>query len=182
MRKILGKILFIFFLFFNFFIVSCSIKTETKTKTYFVNSVYDGDTFTDNKNQRYRFFGIDAPEIKDRDGVETKGNKHYYALLARNFLRKQIDKKEIQIQIIKKDKYKRNVSKIFINNIDIGRQLLRNGLVIVRYISIDKTSPFYTEDIDYYDQLLSDFHYAQKNKLGFWKFYSSQKEVEKALY
>lgn len=146
-----------------------------------VSSVYDGDTFT-SKGIRYRLFGIDAPEIKDKNGNFTKNNKHLFALKARNFLKENILKKEIEIIEISKDKYNRKVAKISYKNKDFSKELLRNGLAIIRYISLDVKSPFYTKDKEYYKKLLNEVYYAKKWKKGFWKIYNSELEVEKNLY
>ncbi|MBN3534868.1 thermonuclease family protein [Mycoplasma procyoni] len=182
MRKKLVQILYIFLSLVFFSSCSVSKTHEQKTINASVISVYDGDTFTTSTKKRFRIFGIDTPEIKDRQGVETKGQTHIFAKNARAFLWDKILNKKVNIVPITHDKYGRNVSKILIDNEDVGLEVLKNGLAIVRYISEDRKSPFYTNDREYYKKLLDASFYAQVNKKGFWKEYSSLDEIEEKLY
>ncbi|MGB6129289.1 MAG: thermonuclease family protein [Psychrilyobacter sp.] len=73
-----------------------------------VIKVYDGDTITilvDGKKEKIRFFGIDAPEMKQNYGVES-----------RNFVRSKIMGKKVKVKIVNTDKYGRKVGKIYYSN------------------------------------------------------------------
>ncbi len=106
----------------------------------FVSSVYDGDTCTVDvdlglgiwvKGEKIRLHRIDAPEVR--------GEEREAGLLSRNFLRDQIDNKEIIIQTVKdkKGKYGRYIAEIWIMNengdlININDQLVSEGFAEYR--------------------------------------------------
>ncbi|WGI36729.1 thermonuclease family protein [Mesomycoplasma lagogenitalium] len=146
-----------------------------------VTSVYDGDTFNI-LNDRYRLYGIDTPEIKDQNHRKNDGLKYTYAIQARSLLKVLIENQNINIEKISLDKYNRIVSKAYYNNQDISKEMLKNGLAIIKYISIDVKSPFYTSDFNYYSELKETMFNAMKEKRGFWSVFKNLDEVENALY
>ena len=102
-----------------------------------VLSVYDGDTitclldlgFNIHIKEKFRLYGIDTPEIRTKDLNEKKeGYK------AKNRLADLIDQKEIYIKVLKKGKFGRWVSKIYLNEADcnndtsINQKLIDEGL------------------------------------------------------
>lgn len=74
---------------------------------------------------------------------------------------------KIEIQTI--DKYKRQVAKVKNKSNDLGILLVKNGLAIVQYISLNRNNLFYTKDKNYFFDLIENQKYAIENKKGFWK-------------
>ncbi len=104
-----------------------------------VQSVYDGDTCTVDidlglsvwvRKEKLRLYGINAPEMR---GAEKEAGKK-----SRDFLRQQIDGKEIFIQTIKdkKGKYGRYLANIWLEKdgdwININELLVSEGYAVYK--------------------------------------------------
>jgi micrococcal nuclease len=74
--------------------------------------------------------------------------------------------KKIEIIDTKKRTYNRYVVRAKIDNQDIASLLLINGLAIIRYISLNKKSPYYTSDVNYFQHLKSLELIAKNRKVG----------------
>lgn len=81
-----------------------------------VVSVHDGDTLKLDDGRTIRLSGIDAPEITQPYGIES-----------RNLLRKLTRKKLIRIETLGKDRYGREISEIFVGKKSITRAMVRHG-------------------------------------------------------
>jgi len=102
-----------------------------------VISVYDGDTitcmldlgFNIHVREKFRLYGIDTPEIRTKDLQEKKEG---YRSKAR--LEELIKNKEIYIKVLKKGKFGRWVSKIYLTENDmlgdnsVNQLLIKEGL------------------------------------------------------
>ncbi len=165
------KILLIFFILF--FPISCS----NNIKNVYITHVYDGDSYFDSNKNKYRLFGIDTPELRDKNLNFTKGIKYFYAFQAKKKVEEFILNKKVKIQKIKIDKYNRQIVKIWINKIDISLLLIKSGLAIVSYIDLNKKSPFYTSDFKYYKTLLNLQYKAYNENVGIWKHKNSIKDI-----
>jgi micrococcal nuclease len=99
-----------------------------------VTDVYDGDTITVDidlglktwlKGEKIRLFGINAPELRKDERPE--------GLKSRNYLRRQINGKEIVLKTIKdkKGKYGRYLGVIYLKKED-GSQININELMIAK--------------------------------------------------
>ena len=98
-----------------------------------VISVYDGDTIRVNidsfpdiigKNISIRLKGIDAPEIKGKCQKEID-----LAIMARDYLRNAINKSnQIELRNIKRGKYFRIVGELYINGINVTKNLIKRKL------------------------------------------------------
>lgn len=102
-----------------------------------VLSVYDGDTitclldlgFNIHVKEKFRLYGIDTPEIRTKDLNEKKEG---YRSKAR--LEELIKNKEIYINVLKKGKFGRWVSKIYLTEHDmlgdnsVNQLLIKEGL------------------------------------------------------
>lgn len=141
--------------------MGCSSNRQSINDIY-VKRVIDGDTFVGDDDIRYRFFGIDAPELSDT----LRGT------IAKNVLNNWINKQMIKIKYITTDVYKRKVVKAFYHHLDIGLELIKCGYAFVDYISLQKGNPFYTNDFVYYQLLLNTQYKAYKAKNGFWANYN----------
>lgn len=164
--KKLWKACMSFFFIFSF-TVSCS------QNNIGVFSVYDGDTFTDINKKKIRIFGIDAPEIRGSSGI-----KKIFAIKARDFLNQLLIKGNTRILELSIGYYGRSVCKVWSGQQDVAVSLLKKGLAIVKYFSIDPKNRFYSSDFQYYKILLDAQHYAFENKIGIW----SQKELLKKIF
>jgi len=74
------------------------------------NSIYDGDTFRvrcDNREQKIRLCGIDAPEVQQPLGIE-----------ARNYLRSLVAQAKGQVMVIEmdRDRYGRSVAEVLLES------------------------------------------------------------------
>ena len=116
--------------------------------SYSVTKVIDGDTIEvrqEKRNYKVRLSEIDAPEINQRFGTESK-----------NFLASLILNKEIELIYITEDRYGRIVAKIYKDNKDINRSMVRSGLAWVY--------DYYVED----QSLYNDQNLAKKNSFNIW--------------
>ena len=117
--------------------------------------IYDGDTIitkdTSNREYKIRLAGIDAPE----DG-QHYGNKSTEAL------KSLISNKMIKVVLEpKRDRYKRYVGRLYLNNLDINKEMIRLGAAW--------HEKRYTRGKTYRSFLKSEY-YAQKNRLGLWRY------------
>lgn len=82
----------------------------------FVVTVHDGDTLKLDDGRIIRLSGIDAPEITQPYGIES-----------RDLLGKLIRKKTIRIETRGTDRYGRTVGEIFVGNKSINRSMVSRG-------------------------------------------------------
>ena len=116
--------------------------------SYFVTKVIDGDTIEvrqEKRNYKVRLSEIDAPEINQKFGTESK-----------NYLASLVLNEEIELIYITEDRYGRIVAKIYKDNKDINRSMVRNGLAWVY--------DYYVED----QSLYNDQNLAKKNSFNIW--------------
>ncbi|MEM0242941.1 MAG: thermonuclease family protein [Candidatus Aenigmatarchaeota archaeon] len=130
------------------FIKNISISYEIR----YVASVIDGDTFVDEKGEKIRLIGINAPEIGKKCYEESKEK-----------LKEMIEKKYVKIvyDVKKKDKYNRTLAYVFINDLNVNLIMIKEGYAIV-----------YSDNIN--TKFLKEFYlaekYAKENKIGcLWK-------------
>ncbi|MEM5843112.1 MAG: thermonuclease family protein [Candidatus Aenigmatarchaeota archaeon] len=130
------------------FIKNISISYEIR----YVASVIDGDTFVDEKGEKIRLIGINAPEIGEKCYEESKEK-----------LKEMIEKKYVKIvyDVKKKDKYNRTLAYVFINDLNVNLIMIKEGYAIV-----------YSDNIN--TKFLREFYlaekYAKENKIGcLWK-------------
>lgn len=103
-----------------------SLNNNKETDIYKVKegSVYDGDTMRvmDSKGEelKIRFACVDAPERKQPLGIES-----------RDYLRELLgnNKNQVQLDIITKDRYNRNVAIVYIKDKIVPVEQVRNGWV-----------------------------------------------------
>ena len=99
-------------------------------------------------NQQYkiRLSDIDAPE-----------KKQPYGKAAKWFLSDLIYKKIVTVQFTKKDRYKRIIGRVYLDNIDINKELVRSGYAWV-YRRYSKNAA-----------LMHLEENARAKKIGLWK-------------
>lgn len=115
------KKLFFLFVLVLFSSISSADANNICKLTGKVIKVADGDTITildsKKKQHRIRLAGIDAPERKQPFGKASK-----------KYLSKLVYKKQVCINWHKKDKYKRKVGKVLLNDVDINFKIIDKGL------------------------------------------------------
>jgi endonuclease YncB( thermonuclease family) len=134
-----------FFLFLIFLLSTISFANEKKIQ------VIDGDTIHIGK-LKYRFFGIDAPEIKqicEKDNIKIK-----CGVIAKNALENKIGDKIPECIVKDKDRYQRLVAECFVGKESLSKFMVKEGYAVA-----------YTQ---YSKDFIEDEKYAKENKLGIW--------------
>ncbi len=128
-----------------------------------IHRVIDGDTVVANcpkDNQetiRIRIWGIDAPEMQQ--GHWGKAAKNALIVLL-----SQANHDSIEIKIRDIDHYGRYVGQLFLNELDLGLELVKNGEAVVY--------EQYNKERDY----LQAQQEAKKQKLGIWRIEGAQQD------
>ena len=149
----------IYFFIFSFFLSSILIASEEKIQ------VIDGDTIHIGK-LKYRFFGIDAPEIKQI--CEKDNTKIQCGVIAKSVLKNKIADKIPECIVKDKDRYQRLVAECFIGKESLSRFMVREGYAVA-----------YTQ---YSKDFIEDEKYAKENKLGIWSMnFQMPSEYRKSL-
>ena len=104
-----------------------------RTEEGIVKKVVDGDTVRiitlEDAEHRVRLYGIDAPEkakIDRRTGIVSKPGQPYGGEAYRA-LESKVLGKEVKVQIMDIDRYRRTVSILYLNHRDINREMVREG-------------------------------------------------------
>jgi endonuclease YncB( thermonuclease family) len=97
-------------------------QTESRRCKVVESSIYDGDTFRvrcDNREEKIRLCGIDAPEVKQPLGIES-----------RDYLRSLVASSEGQVIVIEmdRDRYDRSVAEVLLDK-QSGEQSLQEELL-----------------------------------------------------
>ena len=74
-----------------------------------------------NKKEKIRMFGIDAPETKQEWGLEAK-----------EVLNSLIAGKEVLLEIKERDKYDRILAVVYLNKININLKMIETGNALFR--------------------------------------------------
>ena len=115
-------------------------------------NVIDGDTIKIN-NIKYRFSGIDTPEINQ---TCTKDEEIVFCgLIAKKRLIEKIGNQIPNCITEGTDRYNRIIAECFVNNESLSKYLVRNGYAFA-YRKYSK-------------KFIVDEDYAKKNKLGLWQ-------------
>ena len=149
----------IYFFIFSFFLSTILIASEKKIQ------VIDGDTIHIGK-LKYRFFGIDAPEIKQI--CEKDNTKIQCGVIAKSVLKNKIADKIPECIVKDKDRYQRLIAECFIGKESLSRFMIREGYAVA-----------YTQ---YSKDFIEDEKYAKENKLGIWSMnFQVPSEYRKSL-
>ena len=149
----------IYFFIFSFFLSTILIASEKKIQ------VIDGDTIHIGK-LKYRFFGIDAPEIKQI--CEKNNTKIQCGVIAKSVLKNKIADKIPECIVKDKDRYQRLVAECFIGKESLSRFMVREGYAVA-----------YSQ---YSKDFIEDEKYAKENKLGIWSMnFQMPSEYRKSL-
>ena len=149
----------IYFFIFSFFLSSILIASEKEIQ------VIDGDTIHIGK-LKYRFFGIDAPEIKQI--CEKDNTKIQCGVIAKSVLKNKIADKIPECIVKDKDRYQRLVAECFIGKESLSRFMVREGYAVA-----------YSQ---YSKDFIQDEKFAKENKLGIWSMnFQMPSEYRKSL-
>ena len=113
--------------------------------------VIDGDSIHIGK-VKYRFHGIDAPEMSQICKIQNKNIK--CGLLSKKKLLQKINNNKVDCKKKAVDRYKRIVAECFVNNQSLSSYLVKNGYAFA-YKKYSK-------------QFVEDEMFAKKNRLGLW--------------
>ena len=115
-----------------------------------VVKVSDGDSFylkSGNRTYRIRMYGIDAPELHQEYGIDSKQYLEYIIL-----------NENIDVKVMDEDKYGRKIGKVFYKSKDINLQMLESGNAWLY--------EYYAKNERKYKKA---FKNARENKIGLWK-------------
>ena len=129
-------------------VLSVTVEAKLEADVAEVLHVVDGDSITvkvDETNYRIRLAEIDAPEMDQAWGEESK-----------SALQEKLGNEEVALEIIDVDRYSRLVARVFLNGRQINREMVEEGHAWV-YLE-------YLRD----ETLLDPESKAKKKKLGLW--------------
>lgn len=115
--------------------------------------VTDGDTIRV-KGQRYRLFGIDAPESKQTCN-KADGSKWGCGSVARTALFEMVNGQDIRCDVTGNDKYGRGVAVCYAGNVELNREMVKQGMAVA-----------YTQ---YSKRYLAEEQTAKAGKMGIWQ-------------
>lgn len=155
------------FIMLLLFLVGCSSVTTSEDRIpVTVKSIYDGDTMTvyyeedgEQQEARVRFLLIDTSEMNHK-----QQGKQAYAEEARDFVREMVasgDKIELEFdEGDARDKYDRLLAYLFVDDVNVGEELIRNGLARVAYVY-----PPNTKYLELYEEAEEA---AEEEGIGIW--------------
>jgi len=143
MKKELLIILFCIVLYFTI-----SFYDSSKFSSGIVSNVIDGDTFELITGEKIRLYGINTPESDE-----------YYYNEATNFLKEKIENKKIKYKDYGKDQYNRTLATIYLDDVDINFQLIRNGYA----------TPYFTTKSNLKNEYENAFEECIKDGIGLCK-------------
>lgn len=132
--------------------------------------VTDGDTVTllskNNKQIKIRLYGIDCPE---------KGQDYYQ--VAKNFVDNAIYDKNVEVEIINKDRYQRSVGIIWTSDhSNLNLELIKQGLAW-HYKQFDKSKSY--ADAEIKARSLNKNIWSLNNATPPWEFRKNKKKNNK---
>ena len=116
-----------------------AISTEDTTRaedTLFCTKIIDGDTFRLETGEKVRLIGIDAPESSQPGGEES-----------RQYLTHLILNKGVTLEkgIEDRDKYNRLLRFVYLGDLCINEEMIRQGYAEARYLSDDPLREYYIQ-------------------------------------
>ena len=123
-------------------------EATTDTQTFQISRIVDGDTVKLTNGATLRLLGINTPEK----------NMPFFQE-ATDFLTILIQNKSVQVETHGTDRYGRTLSYIFLNDENVNKQILTQGLATLYYY--DKDS--------HYEELKQAEEFARLNRKALWK-------------
>jgi len=147
------------------FIACADCFAVIRTVTGTVTKVSDGDTIQvltpEQTKLKVRLYGIDAPETPKIDQHSKKISKagQHHALESKMALEGKIKGRQVKLEIIELDKYRRAVSMVWLDDRNINLEMVREGHAEA---FIEYLKPHYRK------QFLEAERAAKEAKLGVW--------------
>ncbi len=116
-------------------------------------AVTDGDSLKAPWGERYRIYGIDAPELAQE--CERDGETYACGLEAKEALEELLQGKETVCEPIEQDRYGRTVARCTADGLDVGEEMVRRGWALDYYL--------YS-----YHEYARAQQYAKDRRLGLW--------------
>ena len=115
--------------------ITSSTDSISSPENIFCTSIIDGDTFRLSNGEPVRLIGIDAPELSQPGGRES-----------REYLAQLILNKEITLEkgYEDRDKYNRLLRFVYIGNLCINEEMIKQGYAEARYLT-DSIREYYTQ-------------------------------------
>jgi len=128
---------------------------------YNVSRVVDGDTIELSNGETVRYIGIDTPEVREKDGSGWIYNPMPFAEKAKDLNRKLVEGKSVKLEldVQKKDKYKRLLAYVYIEDKMVNIEMVRQGLAMIYT---------YPPNVKYSQRFLDAQREAMDNKRGLW--------------
>ncbi len=135
--------------------------SEVESKSYYVSKVIDGDTIQLSNGWRIRYLGIDTPEIRKKVMGEWVYDPQLFALEAKKYNSDLVSGRKVRLEfdVEKKDKYSRWLAYVYVDDVMVNAELLKEGLARVLII------PPNGKYADIFKNLRIK---AQKSKIGIW--------------
>jgi len=147
MKYLRSALIFILILFSGIYYYNLTGNVIQDKQEVNVTRAVDGDTIETDIG-KIRLLGINTPEK----------NQPYYQE-AKDFLKNEIEGKQVQVELQEKDKYSRWLGYVFYNNELINKKLLENGFANLYYYDKDQ----------YYNEMKKAQEDAIRNQAGLWK-------------
>lgn len=163
-KNLITTLFFLSFLSFVFFIAKANnpnrnnikyIEPEFAKNFSGIAKVLDGDSILVGKNE-VRLFGIDAPEYKQECLFDDKSS-YQCGVASFKYLKNLVNGQEISCSYYKKDVYDRFLAKCYLDDLNINKDLLQNGMAVI-YNYHRASSEFKKSEA-----------IAKNNKLGIWQ-------------
>jgi micrococcal nuclease len=128
-----------------------------EAKEYIVTKIIDGDTIQLENGEVVRYIGVDAPELRTKEGVSE-----FYAKEAARYNKKLVFLKKVRLEydVEKKDPNGRTLAYVFVKNIFVNAELIKLG-----YARAIIKPP----NVRYKDLFLSLQEKAMKEERGLWQ-------------
>lgn len=156
-KRKFSYLLFLILIFCAYYFLQKSEQSPDSSE-YRVVEVIDGDTviINDTKNSRVRYLGIDTPEIALQDSPGDPMSNE-----ASEFNSELVDGKMVRLEFDeqKYDVYGRILANVYVNNLHVNEELLKEGLATVLII---EPNGLYSEK---FNQSLDE---AKNQKKGIW--------------
>ncbi len=134
-------------------------------KEGYVAEVVDGDTIKLKSGESVRYIGIDTPETRKKEGEKWIYQPQPFAEEAKQLNRKLVENKKVRLEydVEKKDKYRRLLCYVFVEDIFVNAKLIEEGLAFLYT---------YPPNVKYVDKLVELQKNARLEEKGIWKTYA----------
>ncbi|MCX7857658.1 MAG: thermonuclease family protein [Deltaproteobacteria bacterium] len=128
-----------------------------QAKEFIVTKIIDGDTIQLDNGEIVRYIGVDAPELRTKEGVSE-----FYARQAAQYNKKLVFLKKVRLEydIERIDPNGRTLAYVYVKNLFVNAELIRQG-----YARAIVKPP----NVRYKDLFLSLQEKAMKEEKGLWQ-------------